>query len=140
MMESQFDLSICLVVKTDKAVESISAIMGTAPTRMVKAGETQLSFIPKSDKNVWVLRKRYAQQTDVGVCLDTFLGSIPNVNEKIHEVNQYGVCTLRVSIISLMGQIGFSLSPYNMQLLNQLGIPLEVSIFSYGYCIDAEET
>lgn len=135
-MESTFDATVCLIFKTAYPIESISAIMEIEPTGTIRQGESRFAFIPKADKNVWTLRKRYIQQSDIGACLQDYFESIPGFKEKICEVNQYGICTLRLSIISLWGQIAFSLSSNDLQFLSQLGIPFEVSIFSYGQCVD----
>lgn len=136
MMDSEFDLAICLIIKTDEKIESISKIMEIAPSGSIAKGESRFDFLPKANENIWALRKRYKQQSDIGASIREFLRGIPGFEKKIREANQHGKCTLRISIVSLWGQIAFSLPPDELHLLSELGIPFEVSIFSYGNCID----
>lgn len=134
MMDTEFDLAICLIIKTDEKIESISKIMEIVPSGSIIKGQSRFDFLPKVNENIWVLRKRYKQQSDIGTSMRDFLGGIPEFEKKIQEVNKHGICTLRISIVSLWGQIAFSLSPDELHLLSKLGIPFEVSIFSYGNC------
>lgn len=134
MIKSEFDLAICLIIESAEPIEYISKIMGIHPSRSINKGESRFSFIRKADNNIWMFRKRYKQPARFSECLQQFFEEIPERKSSICEVKQLGTCTLRISIISVFGQIGFSLSERDIRLLNQLEIPLEISIFSFGNC------
>lgn len=136
MMESQFDLTVGLIIKTSEPLEFITEIMGVFPTKSLRKGEGYFSFSEEVDNNIWIMRECYKERADIGSCLQDYFEHIPDYFHRINQVKRYGVCTFRISIVSIYGQIGFSLSKKDLLLLNQLNIPCEVSIFSYGNCID----
>ena len=41
-----------------------------------------------------------------------------------------------LSVVSLYAQIGFTLSPSDLDLLNKLDVAVEMSVFSWGGCVD----
>ena len=45
-----------------------------------------------------------------------------------------GSMRIRLSLISLYGQLNYTLAPEDIAFLNDLHIPLEISVFSYGGC------
>ena len=135
-MKNTFNLSVALIIKTSEPLELISQIMGVMPTGCLEKGESIHSFQPKADKNTWWLKESYGRKTDLGASLQNYFESIPRFIEKIDQIKQIATCALRISVVSIYGQIYFSLSPRDTELLSQIGIPFEVSIFSYGDCIE----
>lgn len=135
-MKTEFDLAISFIVKTSEPIEVVSLDMGITPTGSLKKGEAQHSFQPKAENNTWWFRERYERQANIGISLQKFFANIPEFMPKVHKVMQYANCVLRISVVSVYGQIWFSLSPKDIQLLSQIDVPVEVSIFSYGDCVD----
>lgn len=136
MMQEQFDVAIGLIITTTIKLELITQIMGIAPTKSVQKCDEKSVLSDKLNSNMWIFRERFKYQSDIDTCMYKFFKSIPNLKDKIYEANRYGSCVLRISLVSEYGQIGFSLSANNIQFLSELDIPVEVSIFSYGQCID----
>ena len=136
MIETQFNVTVGLIIRTAMQLDLITKIMEISPSKIIQnfneypiSSETEYS-------GIWVFRKQFKQQKDVDSCIEAFFECIPNIKEKVRQVNYFGNSTLRISLVSEYGQIGFSLSPNNQHLLSEMDMPFEVSIFSYGMCID----
>lgn len=136
MTESEFDVAVNLIIRTEKSIDFITNIMGINPSDQPQNSRLGKNIAPNVRSSLWSLSTRYKRQTDIGECIHAYIEQIPECLAKLSEVKKYGTCTLRISIVSLLGQMGFSLSHDDLLLLTQLDIPFEVSIFSYGYCID----
>ncbi len=126
MSITRLDIRLGIIIDTPESAEVISSIMGVPQTKLFR---TEVG-------NKWVYNKLYKNQKDIDQCIQEYFASIPDVVEKIKRVQQYGSCVLRVSVVSLLGQFGFCMSKSDLQLLSQLDIPMEISIFSFGCCID----
>ena len=126
MSTIRLNIHLGIMVDTPESPEVISSIMEVPPTKLFKT----------DTGNRWVHIKLYKNQKDIDNCIQEYFASIPDVVEKIKRVQQYGSCVLRVSVVSLLGQFGFCMSKSDLQLLSQLDIPMEISIFSFGCCID----
>lgn len=137
VVKSEFDLGICLIIESAEPIEYISKIMGIPPSRSIKKGESRFVFTSKADNNIWMFRKRFKKPTGFSACLQQFFEEIPEFDSRISELMHWGTCALRISVVSVFGQIGLSLSPKDIGLLNQLEIPVEISVFSYGNCVNS---
>ena len=126
MSVARLDIHLGIIVDTPESTEFITSIMGVPQTQLFRT-ETG---------NKWVYKKIFKNQKDIDKCIQEYFASIPGIIEKIKRVQRYGSCVFRVSVVSLLGQFGFSMSKTDLQLLSQLDIPMEISVFSLGYCID----
>ena len=131
----EFQTSIVIIIKSSEPIDVISEKMGISPT---KVSQNQ-NAADSNANNLWAYKKRFIDGTNFSVCLQSFLEEIPFLSQKIAMIKQYGSCTLRVSIVSLFAQIGFSISNSDLQTLSSLDIPFEITLFSYGNCIDDEK-
>ena len=136
MRTSQFNLTIALLVYTTKTVADISTVMEIDPTEARTASIGYSGFNNESSCNLWILHKRYHKVTDIDTFIQRFFDQVPNFTDKIQLINQYCKCVLRLSIVSIYGQLGFSLSQEDIMLLRQVDIPVEISFLSYGNCKD----
>ena len=136
MIEAQFNVTIGLIIRTKLQLDLITKIMEICPSKVIQNSNEYSTISEKECHSIWVFRERFTCQNDVDSCFEIFYKHIPNIKEKVREANRYGTSILRISLVSEYGQIGFSLSPNNIQLLNEMGMPVEISIFSYGMCID----
>ena len=136
MIEAQFNVTIGLIIRTKLQLDLITKIMEICPSKVIQNSNEHSTISEKECHSIWVFRERFTCQNDVDSCFEIFYKHIPNIKEKVREANRYGTSTLRISLVSEYGQIGFSLSPNNIQFLNEMGMPVEISIFSYGMCID----
>lgn len=134
MRESEFDIALGLIIRTEESVDFISSIMEIEPSKVMQPNLKLDDY--EEEKNVWVYRKKYANCTDVGLSIGNFINGIENFTDKIARIKKYGVCVIRMSVVSTYGQFGFSFAEKDLSLLNEQKIPLEMTFFSYGNCID----
>ena len=135
MTSSSFRVSISLIIETLAPLEIISREMGVIPTNVFLKG-TEFAPSHYRDKNIWVFGNERKECTNIGESLQQFIASIPSFSQRVSSAQQYGDCTIRLSIVSLWGKIGFSLSQNDLQELNMIGIPVDFSILSFGDCVD----
>ena len=136
MRASKFNITIALLIHSVKPIAEISTVMEMDPTEIRTYGTGSGDFEKESLCNLWIFHKRYQQVTDIDELIQEFLVQVPNLSEKIQLLKRHSRCVLRLSIVSLYGQIGFSLSQEDLNLLHHMDIPTEISFFSYGKCID----
>ena len=130
MTAFSFDVTTGISIRSLAPCDTISKIMGVEPNKYIKKGESQ--FQEKACENIWIYRVKHKNSFNLDICVDEFMESIPDLRKKVNEIKPYGECSLRISIVSLMAQIPFSISSYNLQRLSILDIPLDISVFSWG--------
>jgi len=136
MTHSLFNLHITIKIETNKPIEFISDILDAEPTDFVRMGEAKFDFLDKAEQNIWILTEIHTDLNEIGNHIQDFIKSNSIFCKKINELNKIGKCVLRLSVVSDYAQIGFCLSQEDLQLLSQLNIPFEISIFSWGNCVD----
>lgn len=136
MVKNTFDLIILLKIETDENLDYISDILNLSPTDSIKKGERKLKFSDEAESNIWMYDKKFRDCENIGNKLCGFLESIPQLSQKIDDVKKIGTITMRISLISDLAQIGITLSEKDLALLSDLQIPLEISVFSWGGCVD----
>lgn len=135
MVDSTFDLTISLIIKSSNSLEHISTVLGISPTSYRNREQSQFGFI-ESDKNIWVYSKKYRNYDgNISIQISNFLDDIPNYSFGITFARQHAECTIRISIISDWAQNAFSLESKELEVIRNLDVPLEVSIFSWGNCV-----
>ncbi len=132
MNSLNFQTSIAIIIRSSEPIDVISEKMGISPT---KVSQNQ-NAVDSDANNLWAYKKRFKDGTNFSVCLQNFIEEIPFLSQKIAMLKQYSSCTLRVSIVSLFAQLGFTISNSDLQTLSSLDIPFEITLFSYGNCID----
>lgn len=136
MISHTFDLTVSLTFESVNALGHISTILGVSPTSYINKEKPKFSFV-KSDKYVWVYSKKYRDYDgSVAVHIDDFLADIPDYSSKIRIACQYANCALRISVVTNWAQSGFSLGTKELEIIHRLDIPLEISVFSWGNCVD----
>ena len=133
-MQNTFNITISLIIHTNEPFERVSQIMGVSQSKDLRRRGTDGKLI--SAPKAWVYRMRFKQQTDIEPCIRKFVSHFSEFSTRISEVKKIGDCTIRMSIVTLYAQIGVSLSPQNLQALGALNIPFEITLFSYGNCLD----
>lgn len=128
MNYAEFNLTIALIIRTEAPIELITNIIGYSPSKCVCDHSTS--------ENLWIRYERYKNIVDIEDYLSCFFVSMPNIDRQILAAKAYGSITLRLSLVSEYGQFGFVLSPTDLALLQRIDVPLEVSIFSLGNCMD----
>lgn len=136
MTEAIFDLAVGIIIKSQEPLDVISGIMGTHPSKYVKSEKSKRNISSETSENIWIFREWYKRIKTIDSCIQTFINQIPDFYNKVSLAKRYGQCTLRISIVSMLGQTGFSFSEQDMLMLAQLNIPIEFSFLSFGQCID----
>lgn len=139
MIVAKFNATIGLIIKSSKHTKIISNIVGFPPAKELAENTIDPCVSPKGNTKIWIIKKRYEDRTDIETCLQDFLNDIPNYQLCVQQIKQYGTCAIRISIVTSFGQFGFSLSPTDFHILAELGIPLEISVFSLGECINPQD-
>ena len=134
MRHAEFDVVLSLIIRTKESCDYISNIMSCKPTKEIKL-KSKVFDSEEEDSNIWVLRERYENCTELGIIIQKFINGIEDLAKKIEYIKKHGICAIRISVISLYGQLGFSFTEKDLSLLSELQIPLELSFFSYGNCI-----
>ena len=132
VLSNNYDMSICLIIETDETIEYITDIVGVTPTEYLRKGEKKLKFAEPSDKNKWFFKERFKSCTEIGENFSKYFEKIPQIFRVINDLKKIGLVAIRLSIVSDYAQIGCVLSPEDLGLINDLGVPLEISIFSWG--------
>lgn len=139
MINSVFDLAISLKFESENALDWISDLLGVCPTTYIPKGMTLFDFV-KADKYIWVLTKRSSEYDgNKPIEIGTFFDTVPDILLKIEDIKQHARCSFRISVVSEWAQIGYTINPENLAYLNRLSIPLEISVFSWGRCVDETE-
>lgn len=134
MFTPTFNITLALKFESSEQLEWISDVLGLSPSLYFPKTSAKTGTAERN-QNVWVYKKKICGYTgDASVCINEFLESIPNISQKLEYIGQYAKCIFRLSIVSEWAQIGFFLTPKDMDSLSRLSIPLEVSIFSWGNC------
>lgn len=131
-----FRITVCLIVHTSKSADDISQMVGFFHSTQLKDGKQQYKRSNVLNENLWTLSKKYSGTTSGGRYVCDFFETYPNLADRISAIKHTENCALRLSVVSEAAQVGFALSPADLQILNKLGIPFEVSVFSYGFCED----
>lgn len=136
MTNATYDLTISLLFKSANEIEHISSIMEVSPTSYINKEHSKHRFI-ECNTNVWVYAKKYKDYDgSIAIHIEDFFSYIPDYLSKIASARKYAECTLRISIVTDWAQSGFSLEPKELDTIRSLNIPLEVSIFSWGNCMN----
>ena len=136
MIVQMFDLLIVLKIETDENIEFVSDILNLSPTDSIKKGERKYKLLDESERNIWMYNKKIRDCKEIGDKLCEFLENIPQLFLRIEELKKIGIVTIRMSVVSEFAQIGVSLSEKDLTMLSCLKIPFEISIFSWGKCVD----
>ena len=136
MIDATFDVSICLKVETERDIDLITDILNVKPTDSIKKGERRSKVLDAAECNVWIYDEEHTGCKSTEEMLYNFLKKIPQLHQNIEDLKRIGIVTIRVSVVSDFAQIGFGLSEDDLSILSELQIPLEISVFSWGQCID----
>ena len=84
--------------------------------------------------DIWTYKKTYTCEGSVDDLLIDFLHETNLTKQKSAHLSRLGNCSLRISLVSDYAQMGISLSHSSIKRIEELEIPLEISVFSWGEC------
>ena len=134
MTDTIFDLHISLIIATPKEIEEITDFLGVEPTDFTRKGQTRSKVIPKASENHWFFTKKHRNLKEIGCTISDFFNEFSDLPKKVSALGGDTKASIRLSVISDYAQIGFCLSPQDLELLNKTNIPFEISILSWGEC------
>ena len=65
MIDTTFDVSICLKIETEESVDFITDILNLQPTDSIKKGERKSKILDETENNIWLYDVKY------GACKNT---------------------------------------------------------------------
>ena len=136
MAVTTFDFLIWLKIETEEDIDFITDVLNLKPTDSIQKGERKSKVLAPAESNIWIYGAQYRDCTHTEGKMSEFLEGIPLLFRKIEELRKIGIVTIRISLVSEFAQIGANLSEKDLLLLSRLQIPLEISVFSWGGCID----
>ena len=84
--------------------------------------------------DIWTYKKTYTCEGSVDDFLIDFLHETNLTKQKSAHLSRLGNCSLRISLVSNYAQMGISLSHSSIKRIEELEIPLEITVFSWGEC------
>ncbi|MGM9602720.1 MAG: hypothetical protein ACI3W5_14200 [Faecousia sp.] len=139
-MFADFNVTFAVILRTTYNPTGIPELYHNNFRNTLKTHDMDTKVFTNDSSYVWTLSKRFQKCTDIDTNLSEFLECIPDYHKFVQRLKQYGECVVRISVVSTFGQFGFSIAPSDIGILNQLNIPLEITVFSYGECIDSEDS
>lgn len=136
MIDTTFDLSICLKIETEENIDFITDVLNLRPTDSIKKGERKSRVLDEAESNIWMYDVKYGACKNTEGMLCGFLEGIPRLFQKIKDLKKIGTATIRISIVSDFAQIGVGFAENDLLLLSRLQIPIEISVISWGQCMD----
>ena len=88
----------------------------------------------RSRTDIWTYKKTYMREGSVDDFLNDFLHEANLTKQNIAHLSRLCNCSLRISLVSKYAQMGISLAHSSIKKIEELEIPLEISVFSWGEC------
>ena len=132
MTETIFDLHISLIITTPKEIEEITDFLGVEPTDFIKKGQSRSKVTPKATENRWIFTNKHRELKEIGCTISDFFNEFSDLPKKVGTLGGDTKASIRLSVISDSAQIGFCLSPQDLELLCKINIPFEISVLSWG--------
>lgn len=135
--QSVYNFTVSFRVTTDADFEDITKILQIDPTRIYYKGETLSRVLNlRSLDNVWEISKNYYDCSGNEELIRAFFSEYSSIKENIEHIKGIGVPRLHLSYNSECAMFGYFLSPCEVGVLNELGVPVEFSFFSWGMIRD----
>ena len=126
--------SITLLIKGNQFdFKELSDKMSVVSTRTLKKGQNSGSH--KMTFNLWEYEVEF-DQNNFNKILGDFLTQIKTNKNTIEKIKKNNECVLDMFLQSDEAQLGITISPQNLQYIAELGLELDISIFSNGLVYD----
>lgn len=139
-MIADFSATFVLILRTADNPKCIPELNDGNIMSILKRNNMETRIFANGPSYIWTLSKRFENCTDIDTTLSKFLACVPDYYRFVQRLKQYGACVIRLSVVSAFGQFGFGFSPNDIGILNQLSIPLEITVFSFGDCIGSGDS
>lgn len=132
-------IAYSLIIKSDKYdLEKIKEQLNLENPKIIKKGNIVSRFIGKSKMNVYTYKCSY--DTDEGFkYLLSFLDDLIEQKNLLTKYSQQFEVVIRLYAQSSQAQMYFEVSPEVIEKLNELHLPIELSILSWGEVFNLKE-
>ena len=127
------DVYIGIRIESAENLSEITSILNIEPTMQHENGDL-IGYDVKSKCNSWTLKRQLVKNGTTIMTVKNFFEQYSSILENKNKLIKNGSMRIRLSLISLYGQLNYTLAPEDIAFLNDLHIPLEISVFSYGGC------
>ena len=134
--ETIAEASVALIVSGDELdMEELTACLRLQPTRIIHKGEV-VGRIPApllAGQDQWIYTCPLTETYDADTTLISLLTDLQQVKDELHALSATGnTVTLQLYVKSDHAHMFYRLMPETLTHLVALGIPLEISSFSWG--------
>ncbi len=121
-----------LIIRTDKNIlDEIATELAFNGSKMIRKGSFLNRITGKSKINVYKYEKSYEDDEELSQ-LSSFLDEIIDRKYFIEKYAKNHIVVIRLFFQSSQSQMYFLLNPSIIEKLNTIGLPVELSILSWG--------
>ena len=122
-----------MVAGKDMDMDRISAMLEMQPSRLIHQGDL-LNRLPEiyATEDEWILITQLENPQGRDDILGGLLNKLISKKQELSEIAQFGQVRLRLRVQSDYVEVSYSLMPETLELLRNLGLPLDISTVSWG--------
>ena len=129
--------SYALIIKGVKLnLDEISACLNFSNAKMIHAGEIISKVVGACEKDIYIYKENYENVENASDKLKLFLDTLIKKKQLLLELSLRFETSIRVFIQSSQAQMYFNFDSGVISKLNELQIPVELSILSWGEVLD----
>lgn len=123
---------ISLIVRGNLDFDTICNTLTLNPNIIIKKGEVISKVVGESEEDVYIYSKKYNSVITIDDNINDFLTEIIIKKDELHNLSKQNNISLRIYLQSSQSQISFSIKTELLQKINELRVPIEFSIISWG--------
>lgn len=120
------------IMRGDLDFEYINNTLRFESPKMIKKGEVISKVVGESREDVYIYSKNYENIETVNENFGDFLTEILTAKDEIYNLSQQNNISLRIYIQSSQAQISFAFKKEILAKLEELKLPVDFSIISWG--------
>ena len=114
-------------------MDKISGMLDMQPTRVIYKGDL-LNRLPEiiANEDEWILITQLENPQGRDDILGGLLQKLISKKKELSEIAEFGQVRLRLRVQSDYVEVSYSLMPETVELMCELGLPLDISTVSWG--------
>lgn len=114
-------------------MDKISGMLDMQPTRVIYKGDL-LNRLPEiiANEDEWILITQLENPQGRDDILGGLLKKLISKKKELSEIAEFGQVRLRLRVQSDYVEVSYSLMPETVELMCELGLPLDISTVSWG--------
>ena len=114
-------------------MDKISGMLDMQPTRVIYKGDL-LNRLPEiiANEDEWILITQLENPQGRDDILGGLLKKLISKKKELSEIAEFGQVRLRLRVQSDYVEVSYSLMPETVELMFELGLPLDISTVSWG--------